>query len=205
MPRQARSANDSKSSILTTALASLAVVAAVLAALFFASSPAAPEGTWASTQLLQTLKRALLAASVADVAAATRSEAAAVAALDVMREDLFVGSWAGVSLPLLQLTQFAQTEMRLRLLFATLACLDKMAFDGSDAQRQHTVAAAYKQAYPLLVGESQVLMAEQANWRQLERFAQLSPSTSNGMPGGDVPKGAFVQAFASSQLFIISF
>ena len=92
------------------------------------------------------------------------------------KEDLGVGSWAAISPSLLQLAQLAQTEMRLQLLFATLACLDKMAASGgSDAQMQHTVAAAYKHAYPLLVGESRVLLAEQANWRQYEGFARLSP------------------------------
>jgi hypothetical protein len=111
-----------------------------------------------------------------------------------VQADLGFGSWAGLSPSLLQLAQLAQTEMRLRLLFATLACLDKMAFDGSDVELQHMVAAAYKQAYPLLVGESQVLMAEQANWRQYERFASLSPSGPTGMPGGDVPKGDPVKA-----------
>lgn len=138
---------------------------------------------------MQTLQRALWAGSVADVAAGMASEAGAVAALDAMQEDLGFESWVGLSPTLLQLAQLAQAEMRLRLLFATLTCLDKMAFDGPNVEVQHMVAAAYKQAYPLLVGESQVLMAEQANWRQYERFASLSPSGPSGMPGGDVPKG----------------
>lgn len=168
--------------------AAATVVAAVCYALFFSAAPV-PEETWASRQLLQTVQRVLWAASVADVAAGTANETAAVAALNAVHEDLTVDSWAGISPLLLQLAKLAQTEMRLRLLFATLSCLDKMAFaSGSDVEMQHAVATAYKQAYPLLVGESQVLLAEQANWRQYERFAHLSRGPT-GMPGGDVPKG----------------
>ena len=185
-------------------LGGLAVAAiAVCYALFFSGAPSTPaEGSWATAQLLQALERALWAASVGDVAAATASEAAAVAALSAAEEVFSPDSWSGISPALLQVAQLAQTEMRLRLLFATLSCLDKLSLGGSNVEMQHMVAGAYKQAYPLLVGESEVLMAEQANWRQLERAARLAPPAPPGTPGGDVPKG---EARAASLLTSSSF
>ena len=169
---------------------------ALCAVLYAVLGPAAapPSGDWASPQLLKALQRSLWATS-ADAEAGLASEAGAVAALDAVRADAGPASFGAMHQPLLQLANLCQSEMRLRLLFSAISFLDKLTLQGSNVEMQHMVASAYKQAYPLLTGESETRLSEWANWLHLERAARLSPpGGSPGMPGGDVPKGEAVAA-----------
>ena len=179
----------------TAALAAAAAVAvAIVAALLLSSGGGSIDATWADAALLRALDRLLRAVS-ADAQAGLASEEAAVAALAAVPVE--PGLSVAVSPAVLALAPLCKEQWRLRLLFAALSLLDRLtsgSTDRADVEMQHRVAAAFKDIYPLLVGEAEVSIAEEANWRAVEMVAPLTPPAPPGTPGGDTPKGDAVAA-----------